>query len=216
MSCSNTGRLISCGLMIAITFGCSFAMSQSVFAQSGARAPSSTRTVEVAVIETDHGEMLIEMWPEVAPKTVENFKKLAGEEFYNGQAFHRIIDGFMVQGGDPLSKDESARARWGTGGPGYTIDAEFSKKKHVRGVISMARSADPNSAGSQFFVCLGDATFLDEKYTAFGKLVAGDDVLEKLGKTEVEQTGEKSKPVSRCNLKSIKFEEREIPVADDE
>ena len=122
----------------------------------------------------------------------------------------------MVQGGDPLSKDESARARWGTGGPGYTIDAEFSKKKHVRGVISMARSADPNSAGSQFFVCLGDATFLDEKYTAFGKLVAGDDVLEKLGKTEVEQTGEKSKPVSRCNLKSIKFEEREIPVADDE
>ena len=107
MSCSNTGRLISCGLMIAITFGCSFAMSQSVFAQSGARAPSSTRTVEVAVIETDHGEMLIEMWPEVAPKTVENFKKLAGEEFYNGQAFHRIIDGFMVQGGDPLSKDES-------------------------------------------------------------------------------------------------------------
>lgn len=210
MSCSIPNRLFRCGLMIAIAFGCSLAMCQSVMAQS-------TKTMEVAVIDTDHGEMLIEMWPDIAPKTVENFKKLAGEEFYNGQAFHRIMDGFMIQGGDPLSKDETAKARWGTGGPGYTVDAEFSDKKHVRGVISMARSQDPNSAGSQFFVCLGDASFLDGKYTAFGKLVVGDDVLEKLGKTEVEQSrgGEKSKPVSRCNLKSIKFEEREVPTEDE-
>lgn len=209
MCCSIPNRLFRCGLMIAITVGCSFAANQTLLAQS-------TRTIEVAVIDTDHGEMLIEMWPDVAPKTVENFKKLAGEEFYHGQAFHRIIDGFMIQGGDPLSKDDSAIARWGTGGPGYSIDAEFNDKKHVRGVISMARSQDPNSAGSQFFVCLADAKNLDGTYTAFGKLVAGDDVLEKLGKTEVEQSGrEKSKPVTRCNLKSIKFEEREVPAGDE-
>jgi len=192
-------KWLGCGLMVAF----SFAIGAPLLAQSTVK--------EVAVIETDHGEMLIEMWPDVAPKTVENFKKLAAEEYYHGQAFHRIIDGFMVQGGDPLTKDETQKGRWGTGGPGYYIDAEFSDRKHVRGVISMARSQDPNSAGSQFFICLGDASFLDGKYTAFGKLVAGNDVLEKLGKTEVEQTGEKSKPVARVNLKSIKFEEREIP-----
>jgi peptidyl-prolyl cis-trans isomerase B (cyclophilin B) len=168
---------------------------------------------EVAVINTDFGEMLIEMWPDVAPGTVENFKKLAAQEFYHGQAFHRIIDGFMIQGGDPLTKDAEAKARWGTGGPGYTIDAEFNDRKHVRGVISMARSRDPDSAGSQFFICLAPVPQLDGQYTAFGRLVAGDDVLEKLGKVQVERSasGEMSSPVERTGIKSITFEEREIP-----
>src|SRR5580698_1682075 len=134
---------------------------------------------EVAVIKTTAGEMVVEFWPDVAPKTVENFKALAGKGFYNGTAFHRIIKGFMIQGGDPLTKDPAQEARWGTGGPGYSIKAEFNSHSHQRGVISMARSSDPDSAGSQFCLVLGDASFLDGKYTAFGKLIKGDDVLGK-------------------------------------
>src|SRR5438477_11900322 len=109
-------------------------------------------TDEVAVIKTTEGEMVVKFWPDVAPKTVENFKKLAKDGFYDGTAFHRIVKGFMIQGGDPLSKKDDARV--GTGGPGYTIKAEFNDKSHQRGVLSMARSSDPDSAGSQFFICL--------------------------------------------------------------
>src|SRR5947199_4026729 len=109
---------------------------------------------EVAVIKTSEGEMIAEFWPDVAPNTVENFKKLARSGFYDGTAFHRIVKGFMIQGGDPLTKDESKESRWGTGDPGYKIKAEFNDKPHEKGVLSMARSADPNSAGSQFFVML--------------------------------------------------------------
>jgi peptidyl-prolyl cis-trans isomerase B (cyclophilin B) len=138
---------------------------------------------EQAIIKTAHGEMTVEFWPDVAPKTVENFKKLARENFYDGTAFHRIVKGFMIQGGDPLTKDPSQESRWGTGGPGHRVKAEFNDRSHVRGVISMARSQDPDSAGSQFFICLADAKFLDGNYTAFGKLVSGDDVLEAIGNT---------------------------------
>lgn len=197
-----------------------FAMTLAVAAVfgtlSGSLRAQITQTKTVAVLTTDHGEMLIEFWDDVAPKTVENFKKLATEKFYDGTAFHRIIDGFMIQGGDPLTKDEARKADWGTGGPGYTIKAEFNARKHVRGVISMARSADPDSAGSQFFICVADADFLDGKYTAFGKLVAGDDVLEKLAKTEVamSSSGEKSSPVSRINLVSVRIEERQFESGD--
>ncbi len=159
----------------------------------------------VAVIKTVAGEMTLEFWPDVAPKTGANFVKLAQEGFYDGTAFHRIIKGFMIQGGDPLSKDAD-NPMVGTGGPGYKIKAEFSARPHVRGVISMARSNDPDSAGSQFFICLGDASFLDGKYTAFGKLVAGDDVLEKLGNTPVASNGgERSKPLTRAAVESIRI-----------
>src|SRR4051812_8670692 len=162
---------------------------------------------EVAVIKTAYGDMVIEFWPDVAPKTVENFKTLAKKGFYDGTAFHRIVKGFMIQGGDPLTKDPSKEARWGTGDPGYKIDAEFNDKPHVRGVISMARSQDPNSAGSQFFICLGDASFLNRQYTAFGKLIKGDDVLGKLGDVETTSGGggEKSKPTARQGVESIKI-----------
>src|SRR3954453_15465430 len=108
---------------------------------------------EVAVIKTSEGEMVAEFWPDVAPKTGENFKKLAKSGFYDGTAFHRVIKGFMIQGGDPLTKDESKKARWGTGDPGYKIPAEFNKKSHTKGVLSMARSQDPNSAGSRVLIC---------------------------------------------------------------
>lgn len=161
----------------------------------------SNPTNEIAVITTGFGELKVAFWPEVAPKTVENFKKLAREGFYDGTAFHRIIKGFMIQGGCPYSK-EGAKGMPGTGNPGYQIKAEFNKKSHERGVLSMARSANPDSAGCQFFICHGNASFLDGQYTAFGKLIAGDEVLEKLA--NVPTTGsERSTPVDRVELKSI-------------
>jgi len=162
---------------------------------------------EIAVIKTTAGEMAVELWPEVAPKTVENFKTLAQKGFYDGTAFHRIVKGFMIQGGDPLTKDSTKESSWGTGGPGHTIKAEFSDRSHQRGVISMARSQDPDSAGSQFFICLGDASFLDRNYTAFGKLIKGDDVLGKIGDTATAagSGGEKSKPLTRVGVESIKI-----------
>lgn len=163
---------------------------------------------EVAVIQTSAGEMVVEFWPEVAPNTVENFKKLARQGFYDGTCFHRIMKGFMIQGGDPLTKDPSQEARWGTGGPGYQIKAEFNGRPHQRGVLSMARSSNPDSAGSQFFICLGNATALDGKYTAFGKLLKGDDVLGKIGDTPVADSGrgEMSRPTKRVEVKSIRIE----------
>jgi peptidyl-prolyl cis-trans isomerase B (cyclophilin B) len=162
---------------------------------------------EVAVIKTTAGELVVEFWIEVAPQTVENFKKLATKGYYDGTAFHRIVKGFMIQGGDPLTKDAGAEARWGTGDPGYKIKAEFSEKPHVRGVLSMARSQHPDSAGSQFFICLADARFLDRQYTAFGKVIKGDDVLGKIGDTPTAMSngGERSKPTTRVGVESIKI-----------
>lgn len=168
-------------------------------------APAAAK--EVAVIKTSAGEMVIEFWPDVAPNTVENFKKLARQGFYDGTCFHRIIKGFMIQGGDPKTKDASKEAEWGTGDPGYKIKAEFNPRKHVRGVISMARAANPDSAGCQFFICLDAAPSLDNKYTAFGKVIKGEDVLLKLGDTPVgaSRSGERSKPLQRVGVESIKI-----------
>ncbi len=158
-------------------------------------------TAENAVLKTSYGDITIAFWPDVAPKTVENFKKLAREGFYNGTAFHRIIKGFMIQGGCPNTK-EGQSGMPGTGGPGYQIKAEFNAKPHVRGVLSMARSAHPDSAGSQFFICHGDARFLDKQYTAFGQLVAGDDVLERIA-TVPTSGSEKSTPIDRVAIESV-------------
>jgi peptidyl-prolyl cis-trans isomerase B (cyclophilin B) len=134
-----------------------------------------------AVIETKLGEIEIEFLSEKAPGHVENFLDLARKGFYDGTTFHRVIPGFMIQGGDPNTKDVSAsRARHGTGGPGHTIKAEFNDTSHKRGVVSMARSQDPNSAGSQFFICVADATFLDRQYSAFGRVVRGMEVADKI------------------------------------
>src|SRR5256885_5022242 len=160
---------------------------------------------EIAVLKTSAGEMMIEFWPDVAPKTVENFKTLAKKGFYDGTAFHRIVKGFMIQGGDPLTRDQAREDEWGTGDPGYKIKAEFNDRPHQRGVISMARSQHPDSAGSQFFICLGDAKFLDRNYTAFGKLIKGDDVLGQLGDTVVSMSNsaERTKPASSISSERI-------------
>lgn len=167
----------------------------------------SVSTNEVAVIKTTEGEMVVEFWSDVAPKTVENFKSLAKKGFYDGTAFHRIIKGFMIQGGDPLTKDLNAEAKWGTGNPGYQIKAEFNDRQHVKGVLSMARSSNPDSAGSQFFVCLDRAPHLDKQYTAFGKVIKGDDVLTKIGETPVgpSSMGENSRPKKRIEVQSVKI-----------
>src|SRR6266436_773844 len=157
---------------------------------------------EVALIKTTEGEMVAELWPDVAPKTVENFKTLAKKGFYDGTCFHRVIKDFMIQGGDPKTKDPAQETAWGTGDPGYKVKAEFSDRPHVRGVLSMARSQDPDSAGSQFFICHGNPRFLDRQYTAFGKLIKGDDVLEKIATTP---THPPDRPNKRVGVESIKI-----------
>ena len=134
---------------------------------------------EIAVIETKFGNIELEFFEDKAPGHVKNFKTLAKTGFYNGTLFHRVIPNFMIQGGDPNSKNPD-RSTHGMGGPGYSIKAEFNNIDHKRGILSMARSSDPNSAGSQFFICVQDARFLNEKYTAFGRVIKGMDVADKI------------------------------------
>jgi peptidyl-prolyl cis-trans isomerase B (cyclophilin B) len=162
---------------------------------------------EVAVIKTSEGDMVVQFWTDAAPNTIENFKKLARQGFYDGTIFHRIVKEFMIQGGDPNSKDPAKENSYGQGGPGYNIKAEFNDHSHDRGVVSMARGPDPDSAGSQFFICLAPVHRLDHQYTTFGKLIKGQDVLEKIGDIPVTKNsmGEPSKPTKRVVIESIKI-----------
>jgi len=157
---------------------------------------------EVAVITTSEGVMVLEFYPDVAPNHVANFEKLARSGFYDGTVFHRVIPGFMIQGGDPNTKNEAAKDSWGMGGPGYTVNAEFNSKHHARGILSMARANDPNSAGSQFFICQADCGQLDGQYTVFGNLIKGFDVLDKIATAPTEQP---DRPLKRVNIDSIKI-----------
>jgi len=161
---------------------------------------------------TTEGVMEFEMWNDVAPKHVKSFLELSKKEFFDGGAFHRIIPGFVIQGGDPNAKkgygadgtlengDKNAQRKWGTGGPGYNIAAEFNSRPHEFGVLSMARAADPNSAGSQFFVCLGRLTSLDNQYTVFGKLTKGEDVLRKIAAAK---TARGDQPLIRQGIEKV-------------
>jgi peptidyl-prolyl cis-trans isomerase B (cyclophilin B) len=172
-----------------------------------AESAGAAKPKEAAVLQTSEGELVIELWLDAAPNTVENFKKLAKQGFYDGTAFHRIISGFMIQGGDPNTKDPAKEAKFGQGGPGYKIKGEVNGRPHVRGVISMANSGHPDTAGSQFFICLDAAPHLNRGYTAFGKVVKGDSVLTKLGAIPVTSNaqGERSKPTRRVELTSVKI-----------
>jgi peptidyl-prolyl cis-trans isomerase B (cyclophilin B) len=133
-----------------------------------------------AIIKTKFGEIEVRLLADVAPKHVESFIKLAKSGFYNGTIFHRVIPGFMIQGGDPTTKDPNKKQLYGTGGPGFTVPAEFNDTQHKRGILSMARSSDPNSAGSQFFIVVEDTLHLDHQYTAFGQVVRGIGVADKI------------------------------------
>ena len=136
-----------------------------------------------ALIKTNLGDIEVVFFGSEAPKTVDNFRKLAGTGFYAETKFHRVIKGFMIQGGDPLTKDDSQKARWGSGGPGYQFEDEFNGNKLVRGVLAMA-NAGPNTNGSQFFIVTSPATpWLDGKHTAFGKVVRGMDVVDRIENT---------------------------------
>ena len=132
-----------------------------------------------AIIKTDFGNIKFSLEPDLAPETVRNFSKLTKSGFYNGTLFHRVIPGFMIQGGDPNTKN-SDKSMWGQGGPGYNLKAEFSSRSHLRGIVSMARATDPDSAGSQFFIVTSDSTFLDKQYTVFGEVVDGMEVADKI------------------------------------
>jgi peptidyl-prolyl cis-trans isomerase B (cyclophilin B) len=132
-----------------------------------------------AIIETRLGNLELKFFPDVAPNHVKNFIDLAKKGFYDGTIFHRVIPGFMIQGGDPNTKSAD-RSKHGMGGPGYTLKAEFNEKPHKRGTLSMARAADPNSAGSQFFICVAPASFLDKQYTVFGEVISGMEVTDKI------------------------------------
>ena len=147
-----------------------------------------------ATIETSKGTITVELWDDVAPKHTANFLKLAKDQFYDGLNFHRIIPQFVIQGGCPNGS--------GTGGPGWTVDAEFNDREHHEGVLSMARSQDPNSAGSQFFICLGrdHCQHLDGQYTAFGKVIDGIEVVREIGGAA---TGQGDKPLEDISMKTV-------------
>jgi peptidyl-prolyl cis-trans isomerase B (cyclophilin B) len=147
---------------------------------AGVQAQTASGKAPQAIIETKFGSMEIRFFPDKAPKHVENFIKLAKSGFYDKTIFHRVIPGFMVQGGDPNTKDEKDKSRYGTGGPGYNVKAEFNDHPHVRGAVSMARTQDPNSAGSQFFIVVKDAPQLNGQYTVFGEVVKGLEVADKI------------------------------------
>ena len=132
-----------------------------------------------AIIKTSFGNIKFNLVPDIAPETVRNFSQLTKSGFYDGTLFHRIIPGFMIQGGDPNTKNPD-KSTWGQGGPGYNLKAEFNSRSHLRGIVSMARATDPDSAGSQFFIVTSDSTFLDRQYTVFGEVVEGMEVVDKI------------------------------------
>ena len=156
-----------------------------------------------ATIETKFGNIELRFFPEVAQNHANNFIDLAKKGFYDGTTFHRVISGFMIQGGDPNSKNPD-RSIHGTGGPGYTIKAEFNDRPHRRGTVSMARAAHPDSAGSQFFICVADSSFLDKQYTVFGEVVSGMEVVDKIVSQPRDR---KDNPVERIEMK-VKIAEK--------
>ncbi len=170
----------------------------------GAGGASPVLAEDIAVIETKYGNIEVEFFSDKAPGHVKNFKTLAKTGFYNGTLFHRVIPGFMVQGGDPNSKSAD-RDRHGVGGPGYTIKAEFNDVKHERGVLSMARAQDPDSAGSQFFIVIKDSFFLDGQYTVFGKVTKGIEVADKIVAQIIAENVKDGVPEEMAEMGRMKF-----------
>jgi peptidyl-prolyl cis-trans isomerase B (cyclophilin B) len=166
---------------------------QTIFTQEEIKKMSETN----AIIETRFGNIEFKFFPDVAPNHVSNIIELAKKGFYDGTTFHRVIPRFMIQGGDPNSKNPD-RSKHGMGGPGFTMKAEFNDKPHKRGILSMARAAQPDSAGSQFFICVADSYFLDKQYTVFGEVKSGMDVVDKIVS---QQRDKNDNPLERIEMK---------------
>ncbi len=184
-----------------------FLLTQLVYAQAVDKkiTPEEIKKMSEtkAIIETRFGNIELRFFPDVAPNHVNNFIELSKKGFYDGTLFHRVIPGFMIQGGDPNSKDPD-RSKHGMGGPGHSVKAEFNNKPHKRGTLSMARSNHPDSAGSQFFICVAEASFLNQKYTAFGEVVSGMEVADKIVS---QPRDKKDNPLERVEMK-IKIVEK--------
>ena len=162
-------------IMLLFTFAAYADTKDQKFTKEEIKKMAETK----AVIETKFGNIELRFFPEVAPSHVNNFVELTKKGFYDGTTFHRVIPGFMIQGGDPNSKNPD-KSTHGMGGPGYTVKAEFNDKPHKRGMLSMARAANPDSAGSQFFICVADSPFLDRQYTVFGEVASGIEIVDKI------------------------------------
>ena len=171
--------IVATTLLVAVLFLGNWA-DVALGADKAPTGEAATKQGPRAIIKTKFGEMEVKFFPDIAPMHVENFIKLAKDGFYNGTIFHRVIPGFMIQGGDPNTKDPAKKETYGQGGPGYNVKAEFNETPHKRGVVSMARAQDPDSAGSQFFIVVEDSRFLDRKYTVFGEVVKGIGVADKI------------------------------------
>jgi len=172
-------RFLKFGIWLAVLLLCASSAFAQRKDQNITREEIKKMAETTAVIETKFGNLELKFFPDAAPNHVKNFIDLAKKGFYDGTIFHRVIPGFMIQAGDPNTKNPD-RSKHGMGGPGYTVKAEFSDKPHKRGTLSMARAADPNSAGSQFFICVAPASFLDKQYTVFGEVVSGMEAADKI------------------------------------
>ena len=208
-------RVITIGTVVG-------ALALGAWSNSGDAAPASTSTTskaktttpapakgageDVAVLKTSMGTIVFRFFDKDAPRHVANFKKLANEKFYDGTTFHRVIPGFMIQGGDPNSKDAD-RSNDGIGGSGTNVAAEFNANKHLRGTVSMARAQDPNSASSQFFICVKAAPFLDGQYSAFGQVVEGMDVVDKIVAVPRDA---KDNPIDKVVMEKVTIEKRKL------
>jgi peptidyl-prolyl cis-trans isomerase B (cyclophilin B) len=195
-------------LLIVVSFGLSFGFliqnaSAEVKQKQFTKGETKKMAETTAVIETKFGNIELAFFPDIAPNHVNNFIELAKKGFYDGTTFHRVIPGFMIQGGDPNSKDPD-KSRHGMGGPGFNIKAEFNNRPHKRGTLSMARSASPDSAGSQFFICVSDSPFLDRQYTVFGEVISGIDVADKIVS---QQRDARDNPNERIEIK-VKITEK--------
>ena len=167
-----------------------------------------TPSDNIAILQTSLGNITIEFFPGAAPKHVNSFLNLSKTGFYDGTIFHRIVKDFVIQGGDPTTKNSTQKDRWGTGGPGYTIDAEFNDIPHERGIISMARTGDPNSAGSQFFIVTKDARFLDNQYTVFGRVIDGMEVVDKIEDLTTNQSSDQPIDFEKAKIQKVMIEQR--------
>ena len=205
--------LISALVMLALAAGCATAPATQPAVTTAAPAPV-VRNYEDQIVElhTTAGEIHIRLYPQIAPNHVKNFIDLAAAGFYDGSRFHRVIPGFMIQGGDPNTKGEDV-STWGTGGTGRNVAAEFNPVKHRRGIVSMARSASPDSASSQFFVMVGDAPFLDNQYTVFGEVVKGMEVADVIVNARRNESDRPDQPatITRTRVRDASAEEKGVP-----